>query len=270
MKHLKRVLLGARRAGSDRLYLAHGRTPEVPHPASNFYVGNYYLKESGIRRAGALRERPADYEHGRHPRPGPAGRDAGDAAAESRVPADPPADPKAAVEQGATAAPTQLITKKGYDYEDPANRSWTSYLNPFSWGRRTTAEAVEAAAEASVAGEASSSVAGTAAAEETAPAEKKKSWFSFLNPAVKSRRRHPAAGGWEARRSSLVRQRRTRISPGWRSDITGVPTAPAADPALFSVKKPKPAAEKPETEAPFHATVGERMTVMGGFAAEKE
>ena len=102
-------------------------------------------------------------------------------AGESRVPADPPADPKAAVEQGATAEPTQLITKKGYDYEDPANRSWTSYLNPFSWGRSTTAEAVETAAEATVAGEASSSVAGTAAAEETAPDEKKKSWFSFLN-----------------------------------------------------------------------------------------
>ena len=155
------------------------------------YVGNYYLKEE---RYPAARERfenvLRDYADTPTAPKAQAALDGMPAmqkgAAESRVPADPPADPKAAVEQGATAAPTQLITKKGYDYEDPGRRSWTSYLNPFSWGRSTTAEAVEAAAEASVAGEASSSVAGTAAAEETAPAEKKKSWFSFLNPFASS------------------------------------------------------------------------------------
>ena len=61
---------------------------------------------------------------------------------------------------------------------------------------------METAAEATVAGEASSSVAGTAAAEETAPAEKKKSWFSFLNPFASSEETEPAKAGPDETKSA--------------------------------------------------------------------
>ena len=259
------------------------------------YVGNYYLKEE--RYPGA-RERFENVlrEYADTPT-APKARAALDGmpamqkgAGESRVPADPPAHPKAAVEQGATAAPTRFITKKGYDYEDPARRSWTSYLNPFSWGRSTTEEPVETAA-ATVASEGLSSAAGTAAAEETAPAEKKKSWFSFLNPFASSEEKEPAKAGPDETKSAKAvvegvdetlgtsskgdapkppvsslppEEKETGPTPddpaavlgdidtrlGGQTSPGGVPTAPAADPALFSVKKPKPAAEKPETGEP--------------------
>ena len=261
------------------------------------YVGNYYLKEE---RYPAARERFENVLRDYPDTPtAPKARAALNGipamqkgAAESRVPADPPADPKAAVEQGATATPTPFITKKGYDYEDAAQRSWASYLNPFSWGRSTTAEPVEtAAAEATVAGEALSSASGPAAAAEAAPAEKKKSWFSFLNPFASSEEKEPATAGPDETKSAKAvvegvdetlgtsskgdvpkppvsglppEEKETGPTPddpaavlgdidtrlGGQTSPGGVPTAPAADPALFSVKKPKPAAEKPETEEP--------------------
>ena len=263
------------------------------------YVGNYYLKEE--RYPGA-RERfenvLRDYADTPTAPKAQAALDGMPAmqkgAGESGVPTDPPADPKAAVEQGATAEPTRFITKKGYDYEDAAQRSWTSYLNPFSWGRSTRAEPVAtAAAEATVAGEALSSAAGQAAAEETAPAEKKKSWFSFLNPFASSedKTEEPAKAGPDETESAKAvvegvdetlgtsskgdapkppvsrlppEEKETGPTPddpaavlgdidtrlGGQTSPGGVPTAPAADPALFSVKKPKPGAEKPETEEP--------------------
>ena len=255
------------------------------------YVGNYYLKEE---RYPAARERfenvLRDYPDTPTAPKAQAALDGMPAmqkgAAESRVPADPPADPKAAVEQGATAEPTRLITKKGYDYEDPAQRSWTGYLNPFSWGRSTAEEPVATAA-------ATVAIEGLSSAAETAPAEKKKSWFSFLNPFASSEDKEPAKAGPDETKSAKAvvegvdetlgtkgssagdapkpsvsslppEEKETGPTPddpaavlgdidtrlGGQTSPGGVPTAPAADPALFSVKKPKPAAEKPETEAP--------------------
>ena len=142
-----------------------------------------------------------------------------------------------------------------------------------------------------MAGEALSSAAGQAAAAEAAPAEKKKSWFSFLNPFASSEEKEPAKAGPDETKSAKAvvegvdetlgtsskgdvpkppvsglppEEKETGPTPddpaavlgdidtrlGGQTSPGGVPTAPAADPALFSVKKPKPAAEKPETGEP--------------------
>ena len=252
------------------------------------YVGNYYLKEE---RYPAARERFETVlrEYGDTPTAPkaqaalaampPAG------AAAKPASADPPAK-AAAAESGATEPP-RLITKPGYEHEDPSRKTWYGYLNPFSWGDRGEEEPEErkvASAPAAPADETKAPV------EETAPPEQKKSWFSYLNPAswfeggvekpatqpekptaaetatakavvegvdkTLGTGEPPKGGAPKPPVSALPpEEKETGPTPDDPAKVIGdidtrlggekasasAPKAPAADPVLFSVKKPEPA-----------------------------
>lgn len=254
------------------------------------YVGNYYLKEE---RYPAARERFETVlrEYGDTPTAPKAQAalaampaEAKDAAAKP-APADPP--PKAPAAESAATEPPRLITKPGYEYEDPSRKTWYGYLNPFSWGDRGEEEPEErkvASAPAAAGDETNAPV------EETAPPEQKKRWFSYLNPAswfegevekpatqpakptaaetatAKAvvegvdktlRTGEPPKGGAPKPPVSALppEEKETGPAPDDPAKVIGdidtrlggekpsgsAPKAPAADPALFSVKKPKPA-----------------------------
>lgn len=253
------------------------------------YVGNFYLKEE---RYPAARERFETVlrEYGDTPtapraRAALAAMAAAGQDAAKPAPADAPVKAAAAAESGATEPP-RLITKPGYEYEDPSRRTWYGYLNPFSWGDRREEEPEErrvASAPAAPADEAKAPVEGTA------PPEKKR-WFSYLNPAswfegeVETPATRPAKpsaaetatakavvegvdktlgtgaspeGGAPKPPVSALPPEEKETGPvpddpakvigdidtrlGGEKASLSAPKAPAADPALFSVKKPKPA-----------------------------
>ncbi len=253
-----------------------------------FYVGDYYVNED---RYPAARERfeivLRDYgDTPAAPRAQAAlaaipAADQGDA--QNPVPPTPPVTPaEPAPERGAAEPP--FVTKPGYDYEDPYQRTWYSYLNPFSWGgrREPPAERTAASAPPARAGETGTS------SEETAPPERK-SWFGFLNPSSwfddgseKPAPPTPAEtvsakavvegvdrtlGTGESSSddaptppvsslppeekdtgpvpddpAKVIRNIDTRLGTATAPD--DVPPVPAADPALFSARKPAPAAEE--------------------------
>lgn len=269
-----------KRLAESRLHLAE----------RELYVGSYYLKEE---RYPAARERFETVlrEYGDTPTAPKAQAAlaampaAGQEAAAKPAPAAPPAK---AAERGAPDPP-RLITKPGYEYEDPSRKTWYGYLNPFSWGDRGKEEPEErkvASTPAAADGETK------APAEGTAPREKK-SWFGYLNPAswfeggVKKPATLPAkpTAAETATAKAVVEgvdktlrtgerpkgdapkppvsalppeEKETAPTPDDPAKVIGdidtrlggetasrsAPKAPAADPALFSVKKPKPATEE--------------------------
>ncbi len=245
------------------------------------YVGNYYLREE---RFPAARERFETVL-----------RDYGDTAAAPKaraalaaIPAvgqEPPAAPEPQTPESTATETPRLITKPGYDYEDPSRKAWYSYLNPFSWrDRQEEPEDREvASAPRAPAGEAK------ARAAEAVPAEPKKSWIGFLNPASwfeKEAVESAKPGAAETATAKAVvegvdqtlgtgkpvevdapkppvsdlppEQKETSPTPDDPAKVLGdidtrlggeavsvsPPKAPAADPALFTVKKPKPAAKE--------------------------
>ena len=257
------------------------------------YIGNYYLEEE---RYPAARERFETVlrEYGDTPTAPKAQAalaampaEAKDAAAKP-PPADPP--PEAPAAESAATEPPRLITKPGYEYEDPSRKTWYGYLNPFSWRDRGEEEPEErkvAAAPAAPADETKAPV------EETAPPEQKKSWFSYLNPAswfeggvekpatqpdkptpaetatakavvegvdkTLGTGEPPKGGAPKPPVSALPpEEKETGPTPDDPAKVIGdidtrlggekasasAPKAPAADPALFSVKKPKPATKE--------------------------
>ena len=213
-----------------------------------------------------------------HPRDPLAERARSEAARLSASPPESPAapDPPAAAKPAGQAAPETplLITKEGYDYEDPDGKSWYEYLNPFSWGGD---------------GEESEEVAASrAGGEGQAPAEESRGFFSFLNPFSwgggesegAAGKPDPAETASSPSRAVVERIDETLGTPERRSleppasDLpedpeakvpvgdpaavlgevdaglgqggpeAGAPPAPAADPALFSARKPQPAREE--------------------------
>ena len=257
------------------------------------YVGNYYLKEE--RYPGA-RERFENVLRDYAGTPTATKARAAltrtlaaeKAASESGLVPDQQAAVKAPAQESGTPEPVRFITKQGYEHEDAAQKSWFSYLNPLTWGRGTGEEAVGSVAAA---GEASVSTEGTAAAEATAPAKKKRGFFSFLNPFSSSEEQAEepakAAPAETASVKAVVEgvdealgttskgdapkppvsdlppeEKESGPTPDDPAAVLGdidarlggettpdsAPRAPAADPALFSAKKPKPAAPERAAE----------------------
>lgn len=255
------------------------------------YVGNYYLREE---RYPAARQRFETVlrDYGDTPAAPKAQAAlaampaAGQGAAATPAPAEPPAQP-AAADSGATEPP-RLITKPGYEYEDPSRKTWYGRLNPFSWRDRGE----EKPGERKVASAPATDDETKAPAEGTAPPEKK-SWFSYLNPAswfegeVERPATQPAKpsaaetatakavvegvdktlGTGESPKGGAPKPPVSALPPeeketgptpddpakvigdidsrlGGETASASPPKAPAADPALFSVKKPKPAAKE--------------------------
>ncbi len=266
------------------------------------YVGNYYLKEE---RYPAARERfesvlrdYADTPTATKARAALTRTLAAEkAASENGLVPDRQAAVKAPAQESGTPEPVRFITKQGYEYEDAAQKSWFSYLNPLTWGRGTGEEAVGSVAAA---GEASVSTEGTAAAEATAPAKKKRGFFSFLNPFSSSEEQAEepakAAPAETASVKAVLEGVDEALGTGSKGDapkppVSGLPPeekessptlgdpatvlgdidarlggeitpdsalrAPAADPALFSAKKPKPAAPEGAAEESRSGLLGE-------------
>ncbi len=250
------------------------------------YVGNHYLKEERYPAARARFENVLrDYAD---TPAAPKARDALSrvAALEEGAPESPlPRDGVGAeTSPEAVETPAKFVTKEGYEYEDPVQRRWYGYLNPFSWrGRRGGPEEETSAVRQTAAGEAQAST------EDPAPAEKKKSWFSFLNPFSSSREdeKEPAkpGAGETASAKAVVEgvdktlgtgessggdapkppvselppeEKEAGPTPGDPAAVLGdvdtrlggetppggLPQAPAADPALFSARKPDPDAKE--------------------------
>ncbi len=272
-----------KRLAETRLHLA----------ARELYVGNFYLKQE---RYPAARERFETVlrEYGDTPSAPKAQAAlaalpaAGQDAAAAPAAAEPPAQPEDP--RSAAAEPPRLITKPGYDYEDPSRKTWYGRLNPFSWGDRREEEPEERNVASVPAAPGDET---RASAEETAPPEKKKSWFSYLNPASwfegeaekpAAQRAMPSASETATARAVVEgvdktlatealpeggplkppvsalppEEKETGPTPDDPAQVIGdidtrlggetasasPPKAPAADPALFTVKKPKPAAKE--------------------------
>ena len=265
------------------------------------YVGNHYLKEEQYW---AARERFENVlrDYGDTPT-APKARAAlariealEKAAPEGQVVPDRQADVKAPAQESGTPEPARFITKQGYEYEDAVRKSWYSFLNPFSRGGDTKEEPVKTAAtqpdatgEAPAPDGATVAAEGTAAAEATAPAKKKRGFFSFLNPFASSEEKaeepakaapaetasakavvekvDEALGTQGSSKDDAPKPPVSNLPPeekesgptpddpaavlgdidarlGGETARAGTPRAPAADPSLFSAKKPKPAKER--------------------------
>ena len=259
------------------------------------YVGDYYLKEE---RYPAARERFENVlrDYGDTPA-APTAKAAltriealEKAAPEDRVVPAGQAGVKAPAQGSGTPEPAGFITKQGYEYEDAVRKSWFSFLNPFSRGGDAEEEPVKTATtRPDAAGESPAPTEATAAAEETAPAKKKRGFFSFLNPFSSSEEKAEepakAAPAGTASAKAVVEkvdealgtqgsskgdapkppvsdlppeEKESGPAPDDPAAVLGdidvrlgdetapiaMPRPPAADPSLFSAKKPKPVKER--------------------------
>lgn len=249
--------------------------PDTPAaPRALFALADAHRRENDTVKALAAYRRLIES----HPGDPLAERARAEAARLSASPLESPAapDPPAAARPAGEAAPEKplLITKEGYDHEDPDGKSWYEYLNPFAWGGD---------------GEESEEVAAArAGGEEQAPAEEGRGFFSFLNPfswgggesegaagkpdpaetASSSSRAvveridetlgTPERQALEPPASDLPEDPEAKVPVGDPAEVlgevdaglgrggpeAGAPPAPAADPALFSARKPQPAREE--------------------------
>ena len=198
------------------------------------YIGNYYL---GDRRVQGARER---FEKVLQDYPGtPAAAKARDELAKlsetkQETPESPPSSGDAgAATAGKSAEATRFITKEGYDYEDPAQSSWYSYLNPFSW-LRGNEEPVDPSAlqPAGDAGQQASTAEAPQAGDLPPPEEEKKGFFSFLNPfsSSKDEPKAPAKAGAAAAAaaSAVVERVDETLGTTGGSSQDGAPKPPVA------------------------------------------
>ena len=251
--------------------------PDTPAaPRALFALADAHRREDDVAKALAAYRRLIE----RHPRDPLAERARAEVArlsAAAPSPGESPAapDPPAAARPAGEAAPEtpRLITKEGYDHEDPDGKSWYEYLNPFSWGDDGE-EPEEAAARAGGGGQ--------------APAEEGKGFFSFLNPFSRGGGESEEAAGkpdpaetasapsravveridealgtperpaLEPPASDLPEDPEAKVPVGDPAAVlgevdaglgrggpeAGAPPAPAADPALFAPRQPQAAREE--------------------------
>ena len=153
------------------------------------YVGDYYLRDERFEGARERFEKVLqDYPDT------PAAAEArGRLAKLPETGPEAPGTPSTSGDAGAASAekssePTRFITKEGYEYEDPTQRSWYSYLNPFSWRRGNQEPADSGPQEPAGGAEQQASTADVSpAGDAPPPEEEKKGFFSFLNPFSSSR-----------------------------------------------------------------------------------
>ncbi len=173
------------------------------------YIGHYYLRDERFQGARERFEKVLqDYSDT------PAAAKARDELARlSDTRQEGPGNPPSSGNAGAASAeespePTRFITKEGYEYEDAAQRSWYSYLNPFSWRRGSEEpDGPSAPRPAGGAGQQASAAEVPPAGDVPPPEEEERGFFSFLNPFSSSRDKPepPAkAGAAEAAAAAAV------------------------------------------------------------------
>ena len=221
------------------------------------YVGNHYLKEERYAAARerlenvlrdyagtptASRARAALTRMAALEQAAPEGRSVPDRQAVVTAP------------ESGTREPPRFIVKEGYEYEDASQKSWYSVLNPFSWGGRGEEEPEDRAAEPTQAkppptGSAPPTASAKAVVEsvdetlgtrESSKGDVPKPPVSGLPP--EEEESGPTPDDPAAVLGDIDARLGRETPPG------GAPRAPAADPALFTVRKPEPAVQERETD----------------------
>ena len=215
------------------------------------YVGNYYLKEEQYP---AARERFENVLRVYGDTSAAATAKAAltrlealeKAAPEDRAVPDRQAGVKAPAQEGGTPEPARFITKQGYEYEDAVQRKWYDFLNPFSRGGGTEEEPVS---EEKVAEPAKAAPAATASVK--AVVEKADEALGTQGSSIGAAPKPPVSslppeeketGPVPDDPAAVLGDIDARL--GGEKAPSGTPRAPAADPSLFTAKKPKPAEER--------------------------
>ena len=219
------------------------------------YVGNYYLKEEQYP---AARERFENVLRVYGDTSAAATAKAAltrlealeKAAPEDRAVPDRQAGDKAPAQESDTPKPARFITKQGYEHEDAVQRKWYDFLNPFSRGRDTEEEPVseeQAAEPATAAPAATASVKAVVEKVDEALGTQGSSKGAAPKPPVSSLPpEEKESGPTPDDPAAVLGDIDARL--GGETAPAGTPPAPAADPSLFSAKKPKPAVKKAATE----------------------
>ncbi len=185
-------------------------------------------------------------------------------------------DPPAAAGPAGEAAPEtpRFITKEGYDYEDPDGKSWYEYLNPLSWAGDDREEPEETASRTGGEGQAPAEESrgffsflnpfswgddeSGEPAGEPSPAEAASSTSGAVVEGINETLGTPQRQALEPPASDLPQDPEAEVPVGDPAAVlgevdaglggggpeAGAPPAPAADPALFSARKPQSAREE--------------------------
>lgn len=185
-------------------------------------------------------------------------------------------DPPAAAGPAGEAAPEtpRFITKEGHDYEDPDGKSWYEYLNPLSWAGGDREEPEAAASRTGSEGQAPAEESrgffsflnpfswgddeSGEPAGKPSPAEAASSTSGAVVERIDETLGRPQRQALEPPASDLPQDPEAEVPVGDPAAVLGevdaglggggpeaaAPPAPAADPALFSARKPQPAREE--------------------------
>lgn len=252
--------------------------PDTPAaPAALFALADAHRRENDVARALAAYRRLIES----HPGDPLAERARAEVTRLSAAPPSPredPAapDPPAAARPAGEAAPEtpRFVTKEGYDYEDPDGKRWYEYLNPLSWAGGGREEPEDAASRAGGEGQAPPEESGGffsflnpfswgdgeggEPAGEPSPAEAASAPSGAVVERIDETLGTPQRQALEPPASDLPQDPEAEVPVGDPAAVlgevdaglgggrpeAGAPPAPAADPALFSARKPQPAREE--------------------------